>query len=93
MEQTELPSEQIFDAAKAAVELLGNASSQMSSLRRAWVLQEYNRILVMWAQQWEKTFIEAAPALFGQDFPKGVSEYLDQVASLRKAKAAANPLV
>jgi len=38
----ELPSEQIFTAVEAAVELLGNASSQMSSsLRRTRVLQEY----------------------------------------------------
>ena len=88
----EISSEHIAKAVESAITLLGNASSQMSALRQTCVLQEYNQDLVVWAQQREEKFIEAAPALFGQSFPKDVTEYLDQVASLKKAKAtAANP--
>jgi len=76
---------------ESAIILLGNASSQMSSLQRTRVLQEYNRDLVEWAQQREHKFNEAAPALFGQSFPRDVTEYLDQVDSLKKAKAATKP--
>ena len=90
-EADEVSSEQIAKAVEAAITLLGNASCQMSALRRTRVLQEYNRDLVEWAQNREEKFNEEAPALFGQSFPKDVSEYLDQVASLKKAKATANP--
>ena len=85
----ELSSEQIAKAVETAITLLGNASCQMSAMRRTRVLQEYNRELVEWAQRREN-FNSEAPALFGPNFPKDVSEYLDQVASLKKAKAAAN---
>jgi len=34
-----------------------------------------------------RKFNEAAPALFGQNFPRDVSEYLNQVDSLKKAKS------
>lgn len=87
----EISSEQIAKAVESAITLLGNASSQMSSLRRTRVLQEYNRELVEWAQLRETKFNEAAPALFGQDFPEEVTKHLAQVDSLKKAKAAAKP--
>ena len=90
-EADEVSSEQIAKAVEAAITLLGNASCQMSALRRTRVLQEYNRDLVEWAQNREEKFNEEAPALFGQSFPKDVSEYLDQVASRKKAKVTANP--
>ena len=90
-EVEEVSSEVIVKAVEDAVKLLGNASSQMSLLHRTQVLQEYNRDLVAWAQHREEKFIEEAPALLGQNFPRDITEYLDQVASLKKAKAAANP--
>ena len=85
----EISSEHIAKEAESAITLLDNASSQMSSLRQTRELQEYNQDLVVWAQQREEKFIEVAPALFGQSFPEDVTEYLDQVASLKKAKVAA----
>jgi len=81
----------IAKTVKDAIRLLDNASSQISLLRRAQVLQEYNKELVAWAQHREDKFIEEVPALFGQNFPRDVTEYLDQVASLKKAKVAVNP--
>ena len=85
----EISSEDIAKAVEAAITLIGNASSQLSTLRRTHVLREYNKDLLEWAQKREAKFIENAPALFGQDFPKEVTDYLDQVAALRRAKAAA----
>ena len=46
----EVSSELVAKAVENAITLIGNASSQMSALRRTWVLQEYNRDLVDWAQ-------------------------------------------
>jgi len=38
------------------------------------------------------TWVEvSAPVLFIQKFPRDVNEYLDQVDSLKKAKAASKP--
>ena len=87
-EVEEVSSELVAKAVEDAITLIGNASSQMSALWRTRVLQEYNRDLVDWAQRREPKFNEATPALFGPDFPREVTEYLDQVDSLRKAKAA-----
>ena len=83
----EVSSEVITKAVENAIELLGNASSQMSSLRRTQVLQEYNKKLVAWTQHRRASSLR----LFGQNFPWDVTEYLDQVASLKKAKAVTNP--
>ena len=61
---------------RIVITLLVNACSQMPVLRQTRVLQVYNRDLVLWAQKREDKFIKATPMLFGQDFPKEVTEYL-----------------
>ena len=76
----EVSSEVITKAVENAIELLGNASSQMSSLRRTQVLQEYNKKLVAWTQHRRASSLR----LFGQNFPRDITEYLDQVASPRR---------
>ena len=64
-EAEEVSSKVIAKAVEDAIKLLGNASSQMSLLRRTLVLQEYNKELVAWTQHREDKFNEEAPALFG----------------------------
>jgi len=89
-EAEEVSSKVMAKTVEDAIKLLGNASSQMSSLCQTWVLQEYNKELVAWAQHGEDKFIEEAPAMFGPNFPRDITEYSDQVTSLKKAKVAAN---
>jgi len=52
-DREEVSLEEIAKAVESAIILLGNASSQMSSLHWTRVLQEYNQDLVEWAQQHE----------------------------------------
>ena len=73
---------------ESAVTLLGNASSQMSGLRRQEVLEEYNKDLLSFAKEREATLIKAAPLLFGPQFPKDASDHLEQVAALKRAKSS-----
>ena len=69
--------------------LIGNASSQISILRRKKILEEYNKDLLSFAQDRAGEFIKAAPMLFGAQFPKDVADHLEQVAALRRAKSSA----
>ena len=73
---------------ESAVTLLGNASSQMSGLRRQKVLKEYNKDLLSFTKEREATFIKAAPLLFGPQFLKDTADHLEQVAALKRAKSS-----
>lgn len=86
--EKEITSDQVGYAVESAITLLGNASAQMSTLRRQKVLEEYNRDLLSFAQGREAEFLAAAPQLFGPKFPGDAAEHLDQLAALRKAKAS-----
>jgi len=86
-DEVEISAEDVVYAVESAVTLLGNASSQMSGLRRQKVLEEYNKDLLSFAKEREATFIKAAPLLFGPQFPKDASDHLEQVAALKRAKS------
>lgn len=85
--EKEVTIDQVGYAVESAITLLGNASAQMSTLRRQKVLEEYNRDLLSFAQGREAEFLAAAPQLFGPKFPGDATEHLEQLAALRKAKA------
>lgn len=87
-EETELTAEEVGYAMESAITLLGNASSQISGLRRQKVLEEYNKDLLSFAKEREATFIRAAPQLFGPQFPKDAADHLEQVAALKRAKSS-----
>jgi len=69
----------VAGAIKAVITLLGNASTQCSILWRTKVLEEYNKQLLA-------EFKAAVPQLSGQTFAKDASDYLDQLATICKAK-------
>ena len=56
----EVSSEDIAKAVEDAITLIGNASSQLSTLRHTHVLREYHKDLLEWAQKREAKFIENA---------------------------------
>lgn len=61
---TEEHLNQVGYAVESAITLLGNAFAQMSQLRRQKILEEYNKELLTFAQG-RKSFLKAAPELFG----------------------------
>jgi len=61
--------EDVEAAVKTALNLMGNASSHCTALRRTNVLEEYNKDLVSFGQDSE-FFISATATLFGSSFPK-----------------------
>ena len=85
----EIDADEVSYAVESAIMLIGNASSQISILRREKILEEYNKDLLPFAQDREGEFIKAAPMLFGAQFPKDVADHLEQVAALRRAKSSA----
>ena len=86
---SEIDDDEVGYTVESAVTLLGNASSQMSALRRQKILEEYNKDLLSFAQDREEEFTKAAPQLFGAQFPKDAANHLEQVAALRIAKSSA----
>ena len=88
--EAEIDTDEVGYAVESAITLIGNASSQMSVLRRKKILEEYNRDLLSFAQDREDEFTKAAPQLFRVQFPKDAADHLDQVAALRRAKSSAS---
>ena len=84
----EIDADKVGYAVKSAISLIGNASYQVSILRREKILEEYNKDLLLFAQDREGEFIKAAPMLFGAQFPKDAADHLEQVAALRRAKSS-----
>ena len=82
----EIGLEDVTGAIKAAINLLGNASTQCSILQRTKVLEEYNNQLLSFCSDREAEFKAAAPQLFGQAFAKDALDFLDQSATKHKAK-------
>ena len=85
----EIDADEVSYAVESAIMLIGNASSQISILRREKILEEYNKDLLSFAQDREGEFIKSAPMLFGAQFPKDAADHLEQVAALRRAKSSA----
>ena len=77
----------VEDAVQSALVLLGNATTQFSLYRRTKVLEDFNKDLISFAEEKEPELRTAAPQLFGSAFTKQAAEHLEQVETLRKAKA------
>ena len=71
----------IHDAAASAVELVGNASAQLSQLRREKIITGMNKTLLPLSKE-DANFVEAPPNLFGSEFTKWSKEYMEQVKAL-----------
>lgn len=73
---------QALDASKAAIKLLGNASAQISHVRRTKVVTHLNKSLLPLLEE-DSNFGEVAPSLFGPEFARKSKELVDQVKAIR----------
>ena len=90
-DEPQLSMDQIGEAVKTALTLLANASLQISEVRRTRVLEEYNRELLPFAIAKECDWASAAPRLFGPNFLKEATDYLQQLQLLRKGQVFTRP--
>ena len=79
----------MFQAAKAAVQLVGNASTRISHLRRKKVVSGLNTALMPLVEE-DKNFATAPPALFGTEFAQKSKDLVDQVKAIRAIPKRAN---
>lgn len=82
--------EDVRNATLTATELIGNASAQISHLRREKLMQSINKNLLPLVKE-DGAFLEAPPNLFGPDFSKRAKDHLDQVKSLKAATLPTRP--
>ena len=73
---------QAVNAATAALELVGNASAQISHYRRSKIVTSLNKTLLLLVEE-DKNFEEAPPSLFGTEFARKSKELIDQVKAMR----------
>jgi len=73
---------QAVNAAKSAIELVGNASAQISHYRRTRLVASLNKTLLPLVDD-DKNFQGAAPSLFGSSFAKQSKDLVDQVKAMR----------
>ena len=85
-EDPQISMDQIGEAVETALTLLANASLHISEVRRTKVLEEYNKELLPFATAKERDWASGAPRLFGPNFLKEATDYLQQLQLLRKAK-------
>lgn len=72
----------VYQAAKAAVQLVGNASAKVSHLRRKKVVSGLNTSLMPLVEE-DKNFSKAPPTLFGTEFAQRSKDHVDQVRAIR----------
>ena len=72
----------VYQAAKAAVQLVGNASAKLSHLRRKKVVSGLNSALMPLVEE-DKNFSKAPPTLFGTEFAQRSKDHVDQVKAIR----------
>ena len=72
----------VYLAAKAAVQLVGNANAKMSHLRRKKVVSGLNSALMPLVEE-DKNFTKAPPSLFGTEFAQKSKDHVDQVKAIR----------
>ena len=85
-EDPQISMDQIGEAVETALTLLANASLNISEVWRTKVLKEYNKELLPFATAKERDWASGAPRLFGPNFLKEATDYLQQLQLLRKAK-------
>ena len=74
--------DQALEAAVTAVQLLGNASAQITHGRRTKVLTHLNKSLLPLLEE-DDNFKDVAPSLFGPEFARKSKELIDQVKAIR----------
>ena len=74
--------DQALEAAVMAVQLLGNASAQISHGRRTKVLTHLNKSLLPLLKE-DDNFKDVAPSLFGPEFARKSKELIDQIKAIR----------
>ena len=72
---------EVINATKVAMELLGNASSHVTHVRRVRVTSDFNRALLPLIG--DSNFGNAPQALLGTEFAQKSKEFIDQVKGLR----------
>ena len=72
----------VHQAAKAAVQLVGNASAKISHLRRKKVVGGLNTALLPLVEE-DRNFTKAPPSLFGTEFAQKSKDHVDQVKAIR----------
>ena len=80
----ELSIDEVVNATTAAVALIGNASANITHLRCKKAIHSFNKELASLVSD-DKEFKEAAPALFGTEFPKRAKERTEQVKAMRSS--------
>ena len=84
--------DQIGEAVEMAITLLANASGQVSAVRKARVLEEYNKELLPFAAAKERNWASSAQP-FRLNFLQEVTDYLQQLQLLRKATSIVNSIM
>ena len=74
--------DQALEAAVTAVQLLGNASAQITHGQRTKVLTHLNKSLLPLLEE-DDNFKDVAPSLFGPEFAHKSMELIDQVEVIR----------
>ena len=82
--EQEVTPEQMRLATTSAISLIGNASAQISRLRREKVVSGLNKALLPLAKD-DASFSDAPPELFGPEFAKRSKEFLEQVRTIRSS--------
>ena len=77
-----LAQKEVMQVVRTAVELVGNANSNMSHLRRERVVCDLNKALLLIVGD-DANFKEVAPLLFGTEFAKKGKEMVNQVKAIR----------
>ena len=78
----DITHKEAVDAAKAAIELVGNANAKINHLRRTKIIAQMNKALLPLTEE-DDIFIDAAPNLFGSGFAQKSKEYVEQVRAMR----------
>ena len=78
-----------LSAARAAIELIGNANAKISHLRRTKVISHLNKSLLPLVEE-DSHFREVAPSLFGPEFARMSKEHVEQVKPIRSAGTTGN---
>jgi len=68
----------------AAIELVGNASTQISHYRRTTIITSTNKTLLPLVED-DKNFKGAAPSLFGPDFAQKSKDFINQVKAMNSS--------
>ena len=66
---SEVSYDEVIDATKAAVALIGNANAKISYLRQQKVISQVNKALMPIVED-ASNFQDSAPTLFGTEFAK-----------------------